>query len=114
MERRSVLSLVEAAPNQTQEYDQPHKSVTTELPGAVLGVVDVEGLDLVREVSGHSGDREIVRPRLSGAPAAVHQAARHQRGEARETDRSLVSELDGRRLDSQYDVIILVLSNDNN
>ena len=109
MYRLTVLSLVESSHHQTQTDDQTNKSVTSELLSAVPGIVNVQRLDLVSEVGGHPQYGEIVGPGLACTPPTVGQAARHEGGETGETDRGLLSELDGRGLDSDYHVIVLIL-----
>ena len=105
----AVLSLVQVSHHQPQTDDQPHKSVAPKLPSAVLGVVNVECLDLVSEMRGDPQHGEVVGPGLSGGPPAVGQAAGHQGGEAGEADGSLLTKLYRRGLHSKYHVIVLIL-----
>ena len=54
MSRLTVLSLGQSSRHQTHTDDQAHKSIASELLSAVLGVVNVECLDLISEMGGHS------------------------------------------------------------
>ena len=105
-----VLLLVERPHRQPQEHAEADPPVAGELAGAVLAVVDVKRLDLEHEVAGDREQRGVVGPRLAGLQAAVRQARQHRRGEAGQTHRGLLPELDRRGLHPQDDVIVLILN----
>ena len=107
----SVFDLVlEKGPAYAAEgKDKPHPPVAHELLGAVLAIVYVEGVYLMGDVGQDGPDGRVEGPGLVVQPAGVQQAHPHRAREAGEADGSLRTELDCRRLDSDYDVIILVL-----
>lgn len=104
-----TVAFVQGAKDDAQEQNQSNLVVGDELCGAIRRVVDVEGVDLMRQMGRYHSDGRIVGPRLLTHHSGRYQTADHCRRESTQPQLRVVSETDRSRFDSQQGVIHLVL-----